>query len=54
MPRWDAWLEGLADVLGPLLTRIPPKIGSASPRTSPSCAGWPGATGASTCAPSAT
>ena len=20
MPKWDAWLEGLAEVLGPLLT----------------------------------
>src|SRR5215211_5678457 len=31
MPRWDAWLEGLAAVLGPLLTRTPPKIGSGRP-----------------------
>src|SRR5918998_1621581 len=31
MPRWDAWLEGLAAVLGPLLTRTPPKIGSRRP-----------------------
>ncbi|MFL5797800.1 MAG: phytoene desaturase family protein [Actinomycetota bacterium] len=28
MPRWDAWLAGLADVLAPLLMETPPKIGS--------------------------
>jgi phytoene dehydrogenase-like protein len=28
---WDAWLHGLADVLGPLLTAIPPKVGSTAP-----------------------
>jgi phytoene dehydrogenase-like protein len=54
MPQWDAWLEGLAAVLGPLLTQTPPKIGSRRPRTCASCSGWPGATGAWTCAPSAT
>ena len=32
IPRWDAWLAGLADVLGPLLLTVPPKIGSHSPR----------------------
>jgi phytoene dehydrogenase-like protein len=32
MPRWDAWLAGLADVLGPLLLTIPPNIGSRRPR----------------------
>jgi phytoene dehydrogenase-like protein len=31
MPRWDAWLAGLADVLGPLLLTVPPKIGSRKP-----------------------
>ena len=31
MPRWDAWLEGLADVLGPLLLTVPPKLGSRKP-----------------------
>ncbi|MGH9170952.1 MAG: phytoene desaturase family protein [Acidimicrobiales bacterium] len=31
MPRWDAWLAGLADVLGPLLTTVPPNIGSRRP-----------------------
>jgi phytoene dehydrogenase-like protein len=30
-PKWDAWLQGLADVLGPLLLRVPPKVGSHSP-----------------------
>jgi phytoene dehydrogenase-like protein len=29
--RWDAWIGGLADVLGPLLMRTPPKIGSRDP-----------------------
>jgi phytoene dehydrogenase-like protein len=28
MPKWDAWLEGLAAVLGPLLMESPPKLGS--------------------------
>jgi phytoene dehydrogenase-like protein len=32
MPRWDAWLEGLADILGPLLLTVPPAIGSHRPR----------------------
>jgi phytoene dehydrogenase-like protein len=32
IPRWDAWLEGLADVLGPLLLTVPPAIGSRRPR----------------------
>ena len=32
MPRWDAWLQGLADVLGPLLLTVPPKLGSRHPR----------------------
>jgi phytoene dehydrogenase-like protein len=31
LPRWEAWLAGLADVLGPLLMRPPPKIGSTRP-----------------------
>lgn len=31
MPRWDAWLAGLADVMGPLLLTVPPKIGSKRP-----------------------
>jgi len=32
MPKWDAWLAGLADVLGPLLLTVPPPIGSRKPR----------------------
>src|ERR1700744_4671516 len=32
MPKWDAWLEGLADVLGPLLLTVPPNIGSRNAR----------------------
>jgi phytoene dehydrogenase-like protein len=31
MPKWDAWLAGVADVLGPLLTSVPPKLGSRKP-----------------------
>jgi phytoene dehydrogenase-like protein len=31
MERWDAWLGGLAAVLGPLLTTVPPKLGSHKP-----------------------
>ena len=31
MPQWDAWLAGIADVLGPLLTSVPPKMGSKRP-----------------------
>ena len=30
-PKWNAWLAGLADVLAPLLTRVPPNIGSHRP-----------------------
>ncbi len=32
MPRWDAWLGGLAEVLGPLLLTVPPNLGSRQPR----------------------
>jgi phytoene dehydrogenase-like protein len=31
MPKWDAWLEGVAAVLGPLLTEVPPHLGSRKP-----------------------
>ncbi len=31
MPRWDAWLAGLAEVLGPLLLTVPPNLGSHKP-----------------------
>jgi len=30
-PKWNAWLEGLGDFLGPLLTQVPPKVGSRRP-----------------------
>ena len=30
--HWDAWLGRLADVLGPLLSTIPPRLGSTRPR----------------------
>src|SRR3954463_5053640 len=30
-PKWNAWLEGIADVMGPLLTQVPPNIGSPGP-----------------------
>src|SRR6202050_2386800 len=32
MPKWDAWLSGLAEVLGPLLLTVPPNIGSRKPK----------------------
>jgi phytoene dehydrogenase-like protein len=32
MPEWDAWMQGLADVLGPLLLMVPPKLGSHHPK----------------------
>jgi phytoene dehydrogenase-like protein len=28
MPEWEDWLKGVADILGPLLLRSPPKAGS--------------------------
>jgi phytoene dehydrogenase-like protein len=28
LPKWEAWLKGVADVLGPLLVQVPPKLGS--------------------------
>jgi phytoene dehydrogenase-like protein len=31
MPTWDAWLAGVADVMGPLLLHVPPKVGSMRP-----------------------
>jgi phytoene dehydrogenase-like protein len=32
MMRWDSWLLRLAGVLGPLLTEVPPRLGSKRPR----------------------
>ena len=31
-PKWNSWLGGLADVLGPLLLTVPPKLGSRQPK----------------------
>jgi phytoene dehydrogenase-like protein len=31
LPKWEAWLKGVADVLGPLLLQVPPRLGSLSP-----------------------
>jgi phytoene dehydrogenase-like protein len=31
MERWDAWMHDLAGVLGPLLSEVPPKLGSHRP-----------------------
>jgi phytoene dehydrogenase-like protein len=31
MPKWEAWLKGVADVLGPLLLQTPPHVGSMHP-----------------------
>jgi phytoene dehydrogenase-like protein len=28
LPKWEAWLQGVADVLGPVLLQVPPKLGS--------------------------
>ena len=28
---WDAWLHGVADVMGPMLMHVPPKLGSKRP-----------------------
>ena len=30
LPKWEAWLKSVGDVLGPLLTQVPPKMGSGS------------------------
>lgn len=32
MEVWDRWLGGLAAVLGPMLTQVPPRLGSKRPR----------------------
>jgi phytoene dehydrogenase-like protein len=32
MPKWEAWLQGVADVLGPLLLQVPPHLGSMKPK----------------------
>jgi phytoene dehydrogenase-like protein len=31
MPKWEAWLQGVADVMGPLMLRVPPHVGSMHP-----------------------
>jgi phytoene dehydrogenase-like protein len=28
LPKWEEWLKGVADVLGPLMLQVPPKMGS--------------------------
>jgi phytoene dehydrogenase-like protein len=30
MPKWEEWLKNVADVLGPMLLQVPPKVGSMS------------------------
>ncbi len=53
MPLWDAWMAGLADVLGPLrFFTVPPNIGSRRRRTCSTPCVWPGASAASMSAPS--
>jgi phytoene dehydrogenase-like protein len=32
IPQWDAWLSGVASVMGPLLLHVPPKVGSMKPK----------------------
>ena len=46
-PKWNAWIEGIADVMGPLLTQVPPNIGSHRPVTCSTWPSWPGASAAS-------
>jgi len=31
LPKWEAWLAGVSDVLGPLLLQVPPHVGSMKP-----------------------
>lgn len=31
LEKWDLWMDGLAEVLGPLLTQVPPRLGSKRP-----------------------
>src|SRR5207249_9190620 len=31
MPKWEAWLQGVADVMGPLMLHVPPHVGSMQP-----------------------
>jgi phytoene dehydrogenase-like protein len=31
LPRWEQWLHGVTDVIGPLLHQVPPRVGSVSP-----------------------
>ena len=31
LPKWDAWMHGIAEVLGPLLMAVPPRLGSKRP-----------------------
>jgi phytoene dehydrogenase-like protein len=30
LPEWEAWLKGVADILGPMLLQVPPRMGSLS------------------------
>src|SRR5258706_16455277 len=32
MPKWEAWLKGVADILGPRLLQVPPPVRSRAPR----------------------
>ncbi len=53
--QWDAWIGGLAEVLGPLLMTTPPRLGSLQARAiSRSSSGSRGGSAASTCAGSPT
>ncbi len=31
LPRWEAWLHGVTEVIGPLLHQVPPRVGSLAP-----------------------
>ncbi len=50
-PRWNAWLAGIAEVMGPLLTRVPPMLGSHRPADLSTPRSWHGASAGSTSAP---
>ncbi len=32
LPKWEAWMKGVSDVLGPLLLSVPPHVGSIEAR----------------------
>ena len=49
LPKYNAWLEGIAEVMGPLLTQVPPNIGSQ--QAVRICSTWPSWRGVSAASP---